>query len=150
MMELAKECKQLEVFTHVSTCYVNCDRAGFIEEDIYDKDMDVESRVKKLMAMNPQEVKDQELSLIGKFPNTYTFTKNLAEKNILKNKGHLTVCLLRPSIIASSLREPFPGWTDSLSAAGGITMLCGMGLVNFINAAGLNRFDMIPVDIVTN
>jgi alcohol-forming fatty acyl-CoA reductase len=26
MLELAKECKHLDVFTHVSTCYVNCNR----------------------------------------------------------------------------------------------------------------------------
>jgi len=25
MLELAKECKHLEVFTHVSTAYANCD-----------------------------------------------------------------------------------------------------------------------------
>jgi hypothetical protein len=54
MLELAHECKQLQVFCHVSTCYVNCNRpGGKIEEDIYDQDMDVDERVKMLMAMNP-------------------------------------------------------------------------------------------------
>jgi len=88
--------------------------------------------------------------LLGNFPNTYTFTKNLAEKALLKNKGNTTVCLLRPAIIASSLRDPFPGWTDSLSAAGGISVLVGLGLINYIRARGDNKFDLIPVDIVTN
>lgn len=32
MMELAKSCKQLEIFTHVSTCYVNCNLSGLIRE----------------------------------------------------------------------------------------------------------------------
>lgn len=94
--------------------------------------MDVELKVKTLMALNPQEIVDNLAKLLGKFPNTYTFTKNLAEKALLKNKGDLNVCLLRPSIIASSLNEPFPGWTDSLAAAGGISLLVGLGLVNFI------------------
>ena len=53
MLQLAKECKRLEIFTHVSTCYVNCNRLGDIEEDIYDKDIDVELKVKTLMALNP-------------------------------------------------------------------------------------------------
>jgi hypothetical protein len=53
MLKLAKECKNLEIFTHVSTCYVNCYRQGFIEEDIYEKDMDVENIVARYMAMNP-------------------------------------------------------------------------------------------------
>ena len=57
MLDLAHECKQLQVFTHVSTCYVNCNRpGGNIEEVIYDLDMDVEETVTRLMAMNPQEV----------------------------------------------------------------------------------------------
>jgi nucleoside-diphosphate-sugar epimerase len=54
MLELAHECKRLEVFTHVSTCYVNCNRpGGDIQEEVYDLDMDVEETVKQLMAMNP-------------------------------------------------------------------------------------------------
>lgn len=58
--------------------------------------------------------------------------------------------LLRPSIIASGLREPVPGWTDSISAAGGISLLIGLGLINYINAIGSNHFDVVPVDIVCN
>lgn len=36
MLELASECKHLQVYTHVSTCYVNCEKNGFIKEQIYD------------------------------------------------------------------------------------------------------------------
>ena len=35
MLELAKQIKNLEMFTHISTCYVNCDRTGLIKEEIY-------------------------------------------------------------------------------------------------------------------
>lgn len=58
--------------------------------------------------------------------------------------------IFRPSIIAGSLKEPHIGWTDSLGAAGGISLLTGLGVCNYINARGDNRFDVIPVDIVTN
>jgi len=151
MLELAKECKVLDIFTHVSTAYTNCNRGdGLIEEKIYDQGLDSEAKVAELMAMNPQQIADNEKQLIGSFPNTYTFTKNLAEKTLLKNKGNLTVCLFRPSIIAASHLEPFPGWTDSLAAAGGISMLTGIGLIHYIRAHGTNKFDITPVDFVTN
>lgn len=88
--------------------------------------------------------------MIGNFPNTYTFTKSMAEKTLAKNKGDLPVVLFRPSIIASSMEQPFPGWTDSLAAAGGLTLMCGMGLIPYINAAGNNNFDLIPADVVSN
>jgi fatty acyl-CoA reductase len=102
------------------------------------------------MAMNPQEVAKREKELIGSFPNTYTFTKNLAEKSLKKNKGDLKCVIFRPSIIACSVKEPFPGWTDSLSAAGGLTLMIGLGLCNYFNIKGDNALDVIAVDMVSN
>ena len=47
MLELAHECEQIQVFTHVSTCYVNCNMpGGLIEEKLYDVEMDVDETVK--------------------------------------------------------------------------------------------------------
>ena len=54
MLELAKECKNLEVFTHVSTCYVNCNRSGYVEEKVYDTGhVNVDELVSSIMNMNP-------------------------------------------------------------------------------------------------
>ena len=151
MLALAKEVKNLSTFSHVSTCYVNCTRSGPIAEEIYDMDkIDVEQYVKGIMSMTKEQADKAEANILGNFPNTYTFTKNLSEKALFKNKGNLNVCLVRPAIIASSLKEPFPGWTDTLSAAGGITLLTGIGLIHYIEASGKNRFDVTPVDLVTN
>ncbi len=36
MIELAKKTKKLEIFTHISTCYVNCNQRGLIKEEIYE------------------------------------------------------------------------------------------------------------------
>ena len=56
MLNLAKSCKNLKVFTHVSTCYVNCNRDGHIKEEIYDIDIDVDSIVGRIMSMDPIQV----------------------------------------------------------------------------------------------
>ena len=55
MLALAKECKKLEVFTHVSTAYVNSNRRGFIEEKIYDlpNNEDPEDVIARIQKMNP-------------------------------------------------------------------------------------------------
>lgn len=58
--------------------------------------------------------------------------------------------IFRPSIIGSSLADPFPGWTDTLSAAGGLSLFVGLGLIKYANVSGKAEFDLIPVDIVTN
>ena len=46
--------------------------------------------------------------LIDKYPNTYTFTKSLAEHLIQKESEHLPFMIVRPSIVSSSISDPFP------------------------------------------
>jgi len=58
--------------------------------------------------------------------------------------------IYRPSIIACAWRQPFRGWTDSLSAAGGLSLLTGLGLMKYVNGDGSGPFDIVPVDFVTN
>ena len=45
-------------------------------------------------------------SLIKPWPNTYTFTKALAEWLLLQERGSLPCCIFRPSIIVASAEEP--------------------------------------------
>lgn len=56
IQQLAKECGNIEVFTHVSTCYVNSDKLGDIEEKIYDVDFDVEAHIKYLENLSIPEI----------------------------------------------------------------------------------------------
>ncbi len=46
--------------------------------------------------------------LIGKKPNTYTYTKHLAE-SLLVSEGHdLPVCIVRPSVVTAMYKDPLP------------------------------------------
>ena len=42
MMKLAQSVKNLDVFTHISTCYVNCNIKGLIKEEIFDREISAE------------------------------------------------------------------------------------------------------------
>lgn len=46
--------------------------------------------------------------LIGQRPNTYTYTKALAEYLVQQEAGDLNVAIVRPSIVGASWKEPFP------------------------------------------
>jgi len=37
--------------------------------------------------------------------------------------------IIRPSLIAASFEEPFPGWTDSLGLLGGLYAMGGHGVL---------------------
>jgi hypothetical protein len=98
--------------------------------------------------------KDQEenlKSILGPWPNTYTFTKSMAERTLRKRRNpKLPVLLIRPAIIGGALKEPYPGWTDTISAAGGLSLTGGIGIVNWIHGNSNNIADLIPVDLVCN
>ena len=45
--------------------------------------------------------------LIGDRPNTYTFTKSLAEHVLLQEEDRFPIAIFRPSIIGAAWKEPF-------------------------------------------
>lgn len=45
--------------------------------------------------------------VIGKRPNTYTFTKSLAEHVLLQEVDNFPIAIFRPSIIGAALKEPY-------------------------------------------
>ena len=57
---------------------------------------------------------------------------------------------MRPSIIGASHVDPVPGWTDTLSAAGGLIFLNGTGLKHAYPMRFETIIDIVPVDYVIN
>lgn len=56
MFDLAKSCKRLESFLHVSTAYVNSDKQGLIEEKIYEEPHDAEKLINDIYKMPKDQV----------------------------------------------------------------------------------------------
>ena len=44
--------------------------------------------------------------LLGKKPNTYTYTKHLAEILLVTEASDLPVCIIRPSIVTAMWKDP--------------------------------------------
>lgn len=53
-------------------------------------------------------VQDITPRLIGDRPNTYTYTKALAEYVVQQEQDKLNIGIIRPSIVGASWQEPFP------------------------------------------
>jgi fatty acyl-CoA reductase len=80
LLHLAKRCKHLQVMTHVSTTYVNSDKSGYIDEKIYDYPNDPDEVVNNLLSLPIDLLLARTKQIISPWPNTYTFTKSLAER----------------------------------------------------------------------
>ena len=89
-------------------------------------------------------------SLMKGWPNTYTFTKALAENLLVEEKGCLPLAIVRPSIVTSAWNEPLPGWIDNLNGPTGIFVGTYKGILRHIVAKTEACADVIPVDAVIN
>ena len=96
-------------------------------------------------------------NFLGKFPNTYTFTKNLAEDIVYRewikyqsDGQRLPTAVIRPGIVCPSLREPISGWIDSLNGISGGVLMVAVGLARIVRGDLGARGDPIPVDYVAN
>ena len=80
----------------------------------------------------------------------YTYTKYLGEQIVTQTCDGLSVAIVRPSIIESSLKEPEPGWLDGLRMADPLIIGYGKGRLLDFPAKPDILLDVIPVDLVVN
>ncbi len=80
------------------------------------------------------------------WPNTYTYTKSLGEQVIASTPG-LRYAIVRPSIVESALRYPFPGWNEGFTTSAPLAYALIKGQ-SAIPASETSVLDMIPVDLV--
>lgn len=155
LIEFAKKNK-VKNFIHISTAYVN---------DPYNNDIKTDFINLKLVTDDHnidqiyQDIKESKLSLKEiqnrqYFPNTYTFTKCLAELFIQKeiynnnnNNNKISFKIIRPSIITVSNLIPYPGWFKGYAAIIGVTSLTLLSLQHYLHFDN-NLSNPVSVDYV--
>ncbi|CAH2056235.1 unnamed protein product, partial [Iphiclides podalirius] len=149
LVQLCHRMLGLEALVHVSTAYCNCERER-VEETVYAPPAHPE-HVVTLVQTLPDDLVDRITpDLVGDRPNTYTFTKALAEDMLIRECGNLPVAIVRPSIVLSSVREPVKGWVDNWNGPNGIIAAVGKGIFRTMLGNGTRVADLVPVDTVIN
>jgi long-chain acyl-CoA synthetase len=81
--------------------------------------------------------------------NTYTYAKSLGEQFLSKRRDEGKISIVRPAIVESSLRFPFPGWNEGINTCGPLSYLLYKG-VRFVPTQPHVQIDVVPVDFVAN
>jgi nucleoside-diphosphate-sugar epimerase len=82
------------------------------------------------------------------WPNTYTYTKSLAESLLAERSSRLRCAVLRPSIVESAIEFPLPGWNESFNGSAPLAYIMGSWF-RMVPARPDAPFDVIPVDLVS-
>lgn len=150
IIDLCRKVANLEALVHVSTAYANCNRKH-ISEKVYKPPMN------PTCCMNATEWMSDETSvkispiIIGKRPNTYTYTKAITESLVIDECSNRLPCaIVRPSIVGASWQEPFPGWIDNYNGPTALFAACGKGILRSIIGDKKLAADLIPVDYTAN
>ncbi|XVE79281.1 hypothetical protein DITRI_Ditri14bG0045200 [Diplodiscus trichospermus] len=169
----AKKCVKLKVLVHVSTAYVSGERSGLILENAYSMgetlngvcglDINVEKKLieENLNELRSQGVSEKEITRAMKdlgierakmygWPNTYVFTKAMGEMVVGNFKGDLPLVIIRPSMVASTYKEPFPGWIEGLKTIDSVILGYGKGKLTCFPGNRNSALDVIPADMVVN
>ena len=151
IVALARKLNQLEAMVDVSTAYCNCNLAH-IEEKIYEASGNPRGMVELCKWMDPEIINSPEVTrkMIGDRPNTYTYTKALAESLLASESVGLPVAVMRPSIVAASWKEPRPGWVDNYNGPSGVFAGIGKGVLRTVYCMRDSVADMVPVDVCIN
>ncbi|KAG2243737.1 hypothetical protein Bca52824_094419 [Brassica carinata] len=173
VLDFANRCAKVKIFVQVSTAYVCGEKSGLIMEtpyrmgetlngttglDIIHEKKLVEEKLDQLRVTEAspetitQTMKDMGLTRARTYgwPNTYVFTKAMGEMIVGAKRENLSLALIRPSIITSTIKEPFPGWTEGIRTIdtlgvgyGKGKLTCFLGDLNAIS-------DVMPADMVVN
>src|SRR5439155_6056388 len=84
------------------------------------------------------------------WPDVYTFTKALGERATeeFAKEHSLPLSIVRPAIVESALKHPFPGWIEGFKMADPIILAYGRGAIPEFPAIPEAIMDIIPVDLV--
>ncbi|MFA0776271.1 MAG: hypothetical protein THHGLFOP_001799, partial [Candidatus Fervidibacter sp.] len=180
VLELAKRGKELRepqgkpspIFAHISTCYVCGIRNGIIPEEPPDP-TGVDDEIAELLQLcrdveeqsgdddTPPPIRERTVreAMVDEgmrraksrgFNDTYTYTKWLGERLLVKECNDIPTLILRPAIIESTLKEPEPGWIENQRMAD--PLIIGFAERKLVDFPGDPDcvVDLIPCDLVVN
>lgn len=120
------------MFVYVSTCYCHLKEKVLFEKS-YPSPKDPHAIIKLVEELSDKEAEKHRDEVLDFYPNTYAFTKALAEGlvNEARDKKGLKALLIRPSIIISMLEDPLEGEFCSQFLA--LKTICICSITKYLN-----------------
>ncbi|AES88362.2 putative alcohol-forming fatty acyl-CoA reductase [Medicago truncatula] len=177
VLNVAKKCRKINVLVHISTAYV-CGETKegkpiFQEKpfemgrqslertlklDIHTEMNLLEKKLDELRAMNVDEktikhaLKDYgiERANLHGWPNTYVFTKAMGEMLLVHHKDNVPLIIIRPTMVTSTSKDPFPGWIEGQRTVDSMICAYGKGKLPYFLGNPRTILDIMPADLVIN
>uniref|UniRef100_A0A182WCN9 Fatty acyl-CoA reductase n=1 Tax=Anopheles minimus TaxID=112268 RepID=A0A182WCN9_9DIPT len=146
VLDWAKTLRKLRAVVHISTTYCNPELMH-VEEKIYPAKMDWREAIRMAESFDTAVLETVKQKLTEFAPNTYTYTKGLAEQICYDYRHDVPLVVFRPSIVTNSESEPLTGWVDNFNGPIGLLLGCASGVLRTGLVDLEKRINCIPVDV---
>ncbi|XP_076630983.1 putative fatty acyl-CoA reductase CG5065 [Colletes latitarsis] len=143
---LAGGMKNLVALVHVSSAFAQSDKP-VVEEIVYPPITDWRSVIKMVENLDEKTINVISPKYLGSMPNTYTFSKRVAEDVVNDYSKSLPTVIFRPSIVISTIQEPIVGWVDNFNGPVGMLVGGGKGILRVTCLKPDAASDYLPVDV---
>ncbi|CAG9783853.1 unnamed protein product [Diatraea saccharalis] len=149
VLNIAKKIKNLAAFIHLSTafCYPDYER---MPEKVLDPPVNPHEVLRAASWLTDDQINLLAPSILQKHPNSYTYSKRLAEALVRECYPEMPVVVVRPSIVTPTYKEPMAGWVDNLNGPIGLMIGAGKGVIRSMHCVGHYHAEVIPIDIAIN
>ncbi|XP_014681550.1 PREDICTED: fatty acyl-CoA reductase 1-like [Priapulus caudatus] len=150
MLVLCRKCKHLQAIVHTSTAFVR-PNLEVIEEKFYEFKGDYNDVIATVMDGDDAAAERITPELLGDAPNTYVYTKHMAECVLADEASDLPIAIVRPTLVTSTWKDdPISGWIESMAHLSGVLILTAKGYLRVKLVDVTKEIDMVPVDVVSN
>ncbi|XP_047098682.1 fatty acyl-CoA reductase 1-like, partial [Schistocerca piceifrons] len=139
----------IKAFVYMSTAYAHAPRDE-IDEKFYPPALKAEELLKLIGVMDDEQLAQIFPLLMGDWPNTYTFTKAIAEDLIRSEAVGLPASIIRPSIVSSTYQEPLALWVGNMYGPTAAGAESSVGLLHAMHMDRSALVDGVPADMVAN
>ncbi|KAL7046931.1 hypothetical protein ACKWTF_002748 [Chironomus riparius] len=152
VISLAKRTRNLNVFIYVSTAFST--PSFNVHEKFYNPNIDPNLMIKVVENLKKDEdIENFEIlarRIIQPYPNTYCYTKALAEQIVKECAKDLNAAVIRPSIITATYLDPIQGYTDNVYGLNGVLVGAGVGVLRIFRINNKLKSNIVPADYVIN
>lgn len=150
MLKLASDCKNLQLFCHLSTAFVNLDQK-ILKDELYESQICPNLAIQLTDSCNEKVTENIFSSIPFNNVCSYTFTKSLAETLVFEfsEKLKIPAIICRPAYVTPSESEPSSGCSIGSSGINGLFIAATFGIFRTVKSDTFLP-QMIPVDHVIN
>ncbi|XP_049800276.1 fatty acyl-CoA reductase 1-like [Schistocerca nitens] len=149
IVALVKRMPNLKAFVYMSTAYSNAPRDE-IDEKFYPPELSAEELIKLVSVMDDEQLAQLLPLVLGDWPNTYTFTKAVAEDLIRTHAAGLPASVIRPSVVLGTYQEPVALWVGNMYGPSAMAAGAALGVLHTMLADTSAMADGVPADVVAN